>query len=363
MTKQDQIQQDHLDVLLKHYISGHKRALAHLAMRYGKTKFTIDFLKEFFEEDGFPLILIAYPDNKLRDTWLSEMHKWNYDNPNVFLVNFASLWKYTEGVFDVFICDEVHELSENQLDSASLIMNKEKTIFLGLSGTISKDTQERLGIPIVVEYSTLDGIRDGILADYQITVHMVNLDNKIKTANKKGKLLTEQQKYNNYSFVIEKKKRNREDFMFLALARNRLSLASIGKINFLKKLLNEEFKNKRVIVFTGLAKVADSIGIPSYHSKSPSDKNFRDFQEGRINQLALAEMGKVGVTYPNLDAVILLNFTYNDAATSQTLNRAIKLDYRGKVADLRIICLKEEPEIKKLSSSLSMLDPSKIKYA
>ena len=73
-------------------------------------------------------------------------------------------------------------------------------------------------------------------------------------------------------------------------------------------------------------------------------------------------MGKVGVTYPDLDCVILLNFTYNKEESSQILNRAIKLDYHGKVADLHVICLNEPPELKKVEESLSMLDKSKIKY-
>jgi hypothetical protein len=73
-------------------------------------------------------------------------------------------------------------------------------------------------------------------------------------------------------------------------------------------------------------------------------------------------MGKVGVTYPKLDCVILLNFTYNAEESSQILNRAIKLDYADKVADLHVIALKEPAEIKKIKESLSMLDQKKIKY-
>jgi hypothetical protein len=70
----------------------------------------------------------------------------------------------------------------------------------------------------------------------------------------------------------------------------------------------------------------------------------------------------MGVTYKDLDSVILLNFTYNAEESSRILNRAIKLDYNGKVADLHILCLNEPPELKKIKESLSMLDQSKIKY-
>jgi hypothetical protein len=132
-------------------------------------------------------------------------------------------------------------------------------------------------------------------------------------------------------------------------------------MNHVKKLLRK-LSDKRVLVFTGLAKVADELGIPSYHSKSKDESAYAGFQSGEHNHLALAAMGKVGVTYKDLDSVILLNFTYNAEETSQILNRAIKLDYCSKVADLHIICLNEPAEIKKIKESLSMLDQTKIKF-
>jgi len=192
-------------------------------------------------------------------------------------------------------------------------------------------------------------------------VHTVDLDNSIKVKDKSGKLKTEKQKYDGTSWVIEKLQREHKNFMHLALARNRLSLSSIGKMTYLRALLNS-LKDKRVVVFTGLAKVADDIGIPSYHSASKDDSAYIGFQNEEHNHLALAAMGKMGVTYKNLDSVILLNFTYNAEESSQILNRAIKLDYNGKIADLHILCLNEKPELKKIKESLSMLDNKKIKF-
>lgn len=357
MTKQNELQKEFVDKGVK-FFKLHDRGYYNLAMRFGKCKTTIDLLSEMYEYDC--TILIAYPDNKLRETWHDECRIWAYDNPNITYVNFSSLKKYTDLSFDFFVIDEFHSASENEIDLAHTIMdNCDYT--LGLSGTVSNETSSKWDLEEIASYTTDQGIQDGILADYKITVHMVELDNTVKTPDKKGVLKTEKTKYNAYNWVIEKMKSEGKNFMFLALARNRLSLTSLGKMNHVKKLLTN-LSDKRVLVFTGQTESADKLGIPSYHSKSKDESAYLGFQNKQHNHLALAAMGKVGVTYKDLDSVILLNFTYNAEESSQILNRAIKLDYQGKVADLHIICLNEPAEIKKIKESLSMLDQTKINY-
>lgn len=357
MSKQNEIQEKFIEKGLK-FLKKNKKGYFDLAMRFGKCRTTIEILKNLVPSHS--TILIAYPDNKLKATWQTECETWEYTNPNITYVNFSSLKKHVTHIFDVFIIDELHSCSENEREYAHQIMdNCEFTI--GLSGTITSDTAELWDMEEIASYSTDDGIKAGILADYKITVHVVNLDNKIYTKDSKGKLKTEKQRYDAYTWVIEKLKKEGRDFMFLALSRNRLSQSSIGKLHYVQALL-EKLKDKRVLVFTGLSKAADSIGIPSYHTKSKNDDAFVAFQNEEINHLALAAMGKVGVTYPHLDSVILTNFTYNAEESSQILNRAIKLDYPGKMADLHILCLNEKPELKKVKESLSMLDESKISY-
>jgi len=357
MTKQNELQQKFIDKTVKFFKAG-KAGYLDLAMRFGKCRTTIEVLKKVIPPHG--TVLIAYPDNKLKETWETECELWNYNNPNITYVNFSSLKKYTGYSFDMFVIDEFHSCSENEKELAEVIIEGcDRT--LCLSGTVSDDTKFEWGIPEIASYSTADGIRDGILADYQITVHKVSLDDSIKIADKKGKEKTEKKRYADYSFVIERLKREGANFMHLALSRNRLSQSSIGKMNHLKSML-ENMQDKRVLIFTGLADVADKVECHSYHSKSKNDSAYTGFQNKQHNHLALAAMGKVGVTYKDLDSVILLNFTYNAEESSQILNRAIKLDYQGKIADLHILCLNEPPELKKIKESLSMLDQSKIKY-
>lgn len=357
MTKQDVLQKEFVDKGLK-FFKKNKCGYYNLAMRFGKCKTTLNLVDELLGDQC--TLLIAYPDNKLKQTWESECELWAYHNPNITYVNFSSLRKHVTNCFDMFVIDEFHSCSENENDLAHEIMEN-CTYTLGLSGTVSNDTKLMWSMKEIASYTTNDGIEDGILADYTITVHRVNLDNLVKTKDKKGKEKTEKQRYDGYTWVIDSLKRQGANFMHLALSRNRLSLSSIGKLNHVKKLL-KNMSDKRVLVFTGLSAVADSLGIPSYHSKSKDDSAYVDFQAGKHNHLALAAMGKVGVTYKDLDSVILLNFTYNAEETSQILNRAIKLDYKNKKADLHVICLNELPELRKVKESLSMLDETKIKY-
>jgi superfamily II DNA or RNA helicase len=357
MTKQNELQQQFIDRTIK-FFKTNKAGYLDLAMRFGKCRTTIEVFKKLVKKNEW--ILIAYPDNKLKQTWMDEMDLWDYDHPNIEYVNFSSLKKHVGQAYDFVVIDEFHSCSENEREYALKIMEAADHT-LCLSGTISDDTRFDWELPEIGSYSTADGIRDGILADYKISVHKVELDDSILVKDKKGKEKTEKKRYADYTFVIEKLKREGANFMHLALTRNRLSQSSIGKMNHLKKLL-KQLEDKRVIIFTGLANVADSIGIPSYHSKSKDDLAYTGFQEGKHNHLALAAMGKMGVTYKDLDSVILLNFTYNAEESSQILNRAIKLDYNGKVADLHILCLNVLPELKKIKESLSLLDQSKIKY-
>ena len=358
MTKQNELQKEMVD-RGAYFFKSNDKGYFNLAMRFGKCKTTLDLVDTMLGDQC--TLLIAYPDNKLKQTWESECEMWGYHNPNITYVNFSSLKKYLEHEFDMFIIDEFHSASDNERDYCHEIMSN-CTYTLGLSGTVSSDTDMLWNMDEIASYTTEQGIEDGILADYTITVHMVELDNIVKTKDKNSKnFRTEKTRYVAYNWVIDKMKSEGKNFMHLALARNRLSLSSLGKMNHVKKLL-KKLSDKRVLIFTGLSKVADELGVPSYHSKSKDDSAYIDFQSGKNNHLALAAMGKVGVTYKNLDSVILLNFTYNAEETSQILNRAIKLDYQNKVADLHIICLNEAAERKKIKESLSMLDQSKIKF-
>lgn len=359
MTIQDQVQADIIDKVSE-YFKTNNQGYIDVSMRVGKIKITLEWLHQIHQ--NYDRCLITYPNNKIKDSWLTDIDKWGLKLPDIQFVNFSSLHKFKDDIFDFFIIDEFHEASDNERDYCHQIMTNDKnTKTLGLSGTVSKYTRQDWGLKEIAKYSQEAAIKDEIISSYHITVHKVKLDIVVKTANSKGKLLTEKQKYDNYSFVINKMKKEGKAVMHLVLMRNRLATASLGKLKYLKSLLTKS-QDKRMLIFCGLSNVADSLGIPSYHSKSKNDDNLKAFQAGNFNHLALVESGKIGITYPALDGIILLNATYNAENTTQAVSRATMLDYKEKVAEIHILVLNEEPELKKIKESLSMLDKNKIKY-
>lgn len=358
LNKREEIQEQIVNSLTN---SKSKCMAIHVTQRTGKTRAILNYLNQYKNSK----ILIAYPDNKIKDSWLIEIEKIKYKNPNVIFCNFSSLKKYTEETFDYVVIDEGHSLSQFELERTQEILDSTKKKMIISSGTLNDKTQELLklylNMDIVFEYGSKQAIEDGIIADYEVIIHYVDLDKKIKIKNKKGVEKTEKQSYDGYTYMINKVKEQGGNIQFLSLQRNRISQASIAKIEYVKKLL-KQYSDKRVLVFNGLSKTADSLGIPSYYMAKKSDVAIQNFLNNKSDKLALVNIGKSGVTYKDLDCVILNGFTHNDAETSQILSRAQLLDFKNKKAIFHIICLREEAEMKKLNNTLKLIDPKKIKF-
>lgn len=355
--RRDEIQQEITSSISK---SKEKCVGIHVTQRTGKTRSLLNFLKTLKK----PKVLVAYPDNKIKQSWLDEMEKIGYVNDDIIFSNFSSLKKYVDNKFDAVIIDEAHSLSQYEIEQCEYIRENCNKMIMS-SGTFNAKTQELLnlylGMKIIYEYHSEQAIDDGIIADYEVVIHYVELDNKIKTLAKNGKMRTEKESYDAYTYVINQLRNQGKSTQFVSLARNRVSQNSISKLKYIKNLLNTSLKGSRVLVFNGLSKIADSLDIPSYHMKTKSDKPLRDFLDKKSDKLALVGIGKSGVTYEDLDVVILNGFTHNDAETSQILSRAQLLDFKGKKAIIHIICLREEAEMKKLNNSLKMINPKKIR--
>lgn len=357
MTLRDKRQKEFADVWMKK-----KFGILHLCPRFGKIRTTINVLKNFDEDIR---VLIAYPDVKIKNSWEADFEELEYENPNIIYTTHLSIKKHVKDKFDIVVIDEIHLLSEAQIEACKELFVLNKRV-LGLSGTLSSTTQDtllfELKLPVVAEYPIELAIEEGIIVDYEITVIKTPLNND-KKFEYSGKMMTEKKRFEVLSYIIDKMMREKRDTMFMRLARMRLIQSSYAKLLLTKKLL-ERHKDDRVLVFCGISKIADSLGIPSYHSKSKEKEMFLQFAEGEGNHMAVVKIGNTGVTYKPLNRVIINYFDSNGENLAQKIQRCTAMEYNNpdKKAHIYIVSTNEEVELKWLKSALEFFDTEKIKY-
>jgi len=356
LTLRDKRQQEFAQVFLDHAEFG----ILNLCPRFGKIFTTINILEKLDKNIN---ILIAYPDLKIKSAWEEDFKKRKYKNPNITYTTHLSIKKHTAGFYDLVVLDEIHLLSEAQIEA---VKELQCVSVLGLTGTLSSHTEETLGLelklPVLATYSIDQAIKEGVITDYEITVVGVPLDNKRKN-DYKGKLKTEKQQFDSYGWVIDQLERKGQNTMFLRLARMRVIQNSVAKMEKTRALLAKH-KDERVLVFCGLTSIADELGIPVYHSKSGDKDVFEDFANGNGNHLAVVKIGNTGVTYKPLNRVIINYFDSNAENLAQKINRCMAMEYNtpDKKAHIYIVCTVEDVERKWLKKALEFFDKDKIKY-
>ena len=358
MTLRDKRQKEFADVWLKHGMYG----ILLLAPRFGKIRTSIHALEKVKPES----ILIAYPDNKIKESWQADFEELGFDDSIVTYTTHLSLKKYAEQSFDVVIIDEIHLLSEAQIEVCKDLFDVNGQI-LGLTGTLSSWTErtleEELDLHVIATYPIEKAIEEGVIVDYEIRVIRVPLDTRTlqeyKTKNK-----TEKKQFDDLTWVINKMDREGSNAMFLRLARMRIIQSSLAKSNATKRLLAAH-NDERVLVFCGTTAVADNLGIPSYHNKSKEKQVFEDFAEGKGNHLAVVKIGNTGVTYKPLNKVIINYFDSNAENLAQKIMRctAFEYDNESKKAQIYIISTNEPVEQKWLNKALDLFDKDKIFYS
>lgn len=358
MTLRDKRQKEFADA----WINAGKFGILNLCPRFGKIYTTINILEKLKPKS----ILIAYPDNKIKDSWQTDFEKRGYLSSFITYTTHLSLHKYTEEAYDMVIIDEIHLLSDNQLFATKDLL-KNNDVVLGLTGTLSRWTEdtlcEHLDLCVVATYTIDQAIQEGVIVDYEITVVKVPLDNK-RVNDYKGKKRTEKAQFDAYGYVINSLEAQGKSTMFLRLARMRIIQNSVAKMEKTRDLLKRH-KDERVLVFCGVTKIADQLGIPSYHSKKTEKDIFDNFASGEGNHLAVVKIGNTGVTYKPLNRVIINYFDSNAENLAQKINRCMAMEYNNpdKKAQIYIVCSTEDVEAKWLKKALEFFDKTKIKFA
>ena len=355
MSLRDQRQREFADIWL-----AKKWGILNLCPRFGKIYTTINILEKINSNIS---IIIAYPDVKIKDSWEEDFKARGYNNSNITYTTHLSMHKHEGISYDMVIIDEIHLLSDAQLDACKELMNN--SMVLGLTGTLSSWTEseldQRLRLPVIAHYPIEQAIEEGVIVDYQITVLKVPLDNYV-VQEIKGKARTEKKHYDATSWVIEKLDKEGKNTMMLRLKRMRIIQNSIAKLALTKQLL-QKYKDERILVFCGTTEMADSLGIHSHHSKSLDKDIFKRFAEGEGNHMAVVKIGNTGVTYKPLNKVVLNYFDSNAENLAQKVNRCMAMEYNNpdKKADIYIISTDEPVEEKWLNKALEFFDKEKIR--
>ena len=360
MTLRDRRQQEFADI----FLDNEERGILHLCPRFGKIYCSINILSTYPSDAN---VLIAYPDSEIKKSWQSDFKKRKYKNKNIVYVTHLSLHKHIETKFDLVIIDEIHLLSDAQIEACRKLFEINFRI-LGLTGTLSywteRKLEEELDLHVIGNYPIALGIKEKVIVDYEINIVKVNLDDRVKQRFK-SKFRTEKKQFDRISWVIKKLEREEKNTMFLRLARMRIIQNSLAKLNKTKELL-QLYKNDRILVFCGTINIANSLGIPSHHSKAPVKELFDAFISGKhnVNHMAVVKIGNTGITYTPLNKVVINYFDSNGENLAQKINRCMSMEYDNpdKKAIIYIVTTNEPVELKWLDKALEFFEKDKIKY-
>ena len=336
------------------------------APRVGKSKALIDSLNTLGISDK---VLITVPFDSIKESWEDELVKWSSKiKPDI--INQRSLNKVVVGDYDYIICDEVHTLSEAQLEILKELKTYSK--LMGVTGSLADETARllkfHLGLIVNFNYGLELAINDKIISDYRINIITCNLDNTNKYivggTKKNSWLTTEAAQYDYLTRQFNRFKVmsfNDEKFngvkMNYARLRSHLLYTCDTKVNIAKKLINNSSK---ALVFTTLIDTCNKLTNDSYHSKSNGDE-LELFKQGKINHLSVINMSSMGVTFPNLKYAICHQLQSSEELAVQKLLRTMNFD-AGKDAVIDIIVANNTVDEDWCKKALQGFDSNKINY-
>lgn len=333
-----------------------------VAPRVGKTKIAIDLLKLY---QGKYVVLL--PDTTVRDTWLAECTKWNFDVPEIHL--FASIKKVTDP--QLILIDEIHCLSDNQILLVKEIQQRTNCAIIGMTGSLNEDVEENLYTQLKVKkvytYSIEEAIKDKIIADYEIYVHKIPLDNLKKVYETKGGKLTEKEYYkqltSRFEYFRRESRKNKDlDVVKMQFASKRATMLyeSESKIKAVQKLL-VKLKKEKVLIFTTRIGVAEQLSSETYHGKSTSDEYYQWFKTSKDGHLAVVKLANAGVTFNNLKVGVIHQLQSNDMTAIQRILRMMNYD-KGKIAQIHIFVYEGTVDEDWVKKALNQFDETKIQY-
>jgi superfamily II DNA or RNA helicase len=357
MRTKNEIQREIIDKIKENNLKGIMLA----SVRSGKTRQILTAIREHSVKE-FPFVLILYPNIDIRNSWDKECDLIDY-RPNITYCTFASISKLKQFGWDYVIIDEAHLLGEeNQLPIAGEIAKNNKHVIFA-SGTYNKETLSDImlytGMDLIVNYSTEDAIKDGIVSDFSIFIHQYELNNSnyIEYGKTKKWKSTEKKECNRLGNRILNS--GGQQKMFAALERMRFINSTNSLFNAVSNWIKTN-PNERFILFSSSEKTGEKYELPMFNSKSKDNSVLRAFQDGSINRLCLIKKASAGVTFPNLSNILITAINSNGENLEQMIGRSLLDDTEH--SNIHIFVSKETFQQNWLKKSLESINKNKIKY-
>jgi superfamily II DNA or RNA helicase len=339
------------------------RGIVLASVRSGKTRQLLTAIREMSNNDLDINVLVSTPQVDIMHSWIQECQKLDY-YPKIEYCNFKSLHKIQDNKYDFIVFDEAHAIPPDNILPivAKITKNNDKVILA--SGTYSEDTLSNLqfttGLQQIVNYSTDDAIKDGIVNKFKVEVHLFELDNakSVQFGGLKKWYSTDFKECKRMSKKVDES--FGQDKMVAALFRMKMINSCQSLIRVVKQWI-EDNKDKRFILFTADEKVGMNYGISMFNSKSKNNDVLKDFQEYRSNSLCLIKKGGTGVTYEGLDTILITDINSNSETLEQRCGRSLLFE-EGKESVVHIFCSTEEFQMKWLIKSLKSINPSRVNY-
>lgn len=393
---------------------------------FGKSRLAVIEVAHLLQVIGLEKddVLIVSPTTKLRDdNWPKEFKDWGYEDLYHAVVKgicYASLGKEyqllqeTGKRYKLIVLDEIHRLTEL---SANAFRDGEEEFLtrfvtegltdavMGLTAT-SPDPRrdpEKANLldqiaPIVFRYSLDDGVKDGLIADYEIRVIMCPPEASKRTidagSKKKQFKTTEQKQYDymttlmqNTAIAIDEVKRSFSDGTLdlfadieaaqkakdkldklnkqmerYVFARTRFIYGLESKTNLAAKCIDAlRQQGVRFIVFCGGIPQADKLlGKNVFHSKSDNTA-FDAFNNKEINELGVVNAANEGINFVDLDQILVIQVDSNARNLIQRIGRALRIR-PGHTGVVYILCAAGTVDQQWLEINLKEFDQSKIKF-
>jgi len=345
------------------YLRRRGRSILNLSPRLGKTKIGVEIMKEIGGR-----ILLAYPSLAIRKSWQDDFTKWGYDDEDVIFTTYKSIHKYKGEKFALAVLDEIHSTSLGQMESIGEVLEG-CTQALGLTGTLNKDSERDLswyaGFDVIGSYSIEEAIKDKIVSDYEIRVIEVSLDDKYKTKHKSRTgvvyYTTELMRYNRLCRMIDTMEEKHQDTFAPRIKRMQLLQNSIGKKNAIESMLSL-FQEDRLLLFCATTAMADSFGIPAYHSKKKEEDMLNAFCKGEGNHLAAVKMLSAGITFKPLSLGIISCVDSNSENFGQKVARFLNYEFENDKAVIYIVSSNTIVEKGWIRKALEFLDDTKVEW-